>query len=148
MGQVIEGCVEKLEGEKFESYWPMISAELDTVPHIWADRWTKESIHDYTAEGRFQCWAVGTIEQIRFVCFSQIAEYPAARIFQIFLAFGHKEVETVPLLVAALEPYCQMFKCSYAEVPGRFGWEPELKKYGFERRTMVLSRKLVRRITN
>lgn len=134
--------VEKLEAEKFLIYWPQIEKELDTVPHIWSNRWTKEAIRDLTLEGRFQCWASGDENTVIGVVFSQIACYPAASVFQVLLAFGVGLPETVDAINATCEKFATFNGCSEMEVIGRDGWEPKLRNVGFKRTSMVWTRKL------
>ena len=105
MGETVVSpyMVELLSNEKFELYWPEIEKHLDKVQQIWAQWWTKDSIHDLTLEGRFQCWTVGDKDVALGVVFSQIIHYPAASILQVFLAFGLGMVETVGVIDDAIQ---------------------------------------------
>lgn len=148
MGQALRSIspsdieVHMLKGEKFESYWPQISHQLDYIPQFWATWWTKDSIREGVLAGRFQCWGVGNVREIKVVTFSQIATYPANKIFQVILAFGEGIDEALPALVATYEKFCFDTGCTIAEVTGRPGWAEKLSRYGFRRQSMVLTRKL------
>jgi len=148
MGQALRATlpsdveVHMLVGERFEHYWPQISLQLDFIPQFWATWWTKESIREGVLSGRFQCWGVGDAQQIRVVTFSQIATYPANRIFQVILAFGEGIDEALPALVATYEKFCFDSGCTIAEVTGRPGWSSKLSRYGFRQQSAVLTRKL------
>lgn len=123
--------VELLSPEKFLVYWPMIERELDTVPHLWALWWTKDSLREGVVGGRFQCWAVGDSRIVTGIVFSQVVMYPANLTFQAFLAFGAGLTEAMDELEATFERFCAIRGCTLAEVTGRPGWGPELRKKGF-----------------
>lgn len=141
MGQTVVSpyIVELLSNEKFELYWPDIEQKLDTIPHVWASWWTKESIQELTLNGRFQCWTVGDANEVSGVVFSQIIHYPAASILQVFLAFGLGMVDTIGVIDATLSRFGSANGCQFAEVMGRPGWEPKLREFGFKvpRVTMI-----------
>ena len=130
--------VEKLDPERFRHYWPQIEKELDNVPHIWAYWWTKESIVEFVLEGRFQCWTVGTERMVQGVLFSQIAHYPANAIFQVLFAFGEGMSEMLDELDATMSKFAVFNGCAYAEVIGRPGWQPKLRRQGFRYNRTVL----------
>lgn len=132
--------VELLTNEKFDLYWPRIAQELNTVPHIWNERWTIESIQELTLEGRFQCWAAGNENEINSIMFSQISNYPATRVLQIFLAFGTGMLDSLDVLHAACERFAVFHGCEFIEVVGRPGWEPKLRTLNFEKKGVVLSK--------
>lgn len=134
--------IEKLEGDHFLSYWPLIEARLKCIPHVWEPWWTLESIREYTLDGRFQCWGIGNAGTITGIAFSQIAMYPAGGVLQVVLAFGEGMIETVDLIDATLSRFGALNGCSSAEVTGRPGWEPNLRKLGFRRANTVLRKKL------
>lgn len=139
-------CIEQLSPDRFVLYWPAISAELDSIPHVWGDHWTKEMIHAMTMCGRFQCWACGTNDQVKVVLFTQIGEYPAGKILQSVLAFGTGIDEMIPDIEASLEAFAGHFGCQLMEVTGRPGWEPKLRKRGWRRSATTLSKRVQRSV--
>lgn len=134
--------VERLEGDKFLHYWPMIEKQLSFVPHIWQQWWTMESIREFVLSGRWQCWGVGTNNVVYGVVFSQIAMYPAQNVFQILLGIGQDLSEMVDIVDASLFRFATSNGCTSAEVIGRLGWEPHLRKLGFKRVNMTMAKKL------
>lgn len=144
MGQTVVSpyLVELLDAEKFQIYWPDIEKKLDTVQHIWSSWWTKESIHELTIDGRFQCWTVGDKDEVIGVVFSQIIHYPASSILQVFLAFGLGMVDTVGAIDATLSRFGAANGCDWAEVTGRPGWESKLREFGFRQPRVTLMKKL------
>jgi hypothetical protein len=134
--------VELLSVEKFVHYWPMIGRQLDFVPHMWALWWTKESLYEGVCAERFQCWGVGTANTITAVMFSQVALYPANSVLQVILAFGEGLTDAVDEVEAALERYCKVRGVDVCEITGRPGWEPLLRKKGFGRKSVVMSKRL------
>ena len=131
---------ELLSEDKFILYWPKISRELDKVPHIWQDWWTKDSIYRFTTEGRFQCWAVGTEEVVLGVLFSQVTAYPKQTVLQVFMAFGEGMLDMVDALEATFHRYAVIRRCTRVEITGRPGWESELRKKGFRRTSTTIAR--------
>jgi len=129
-----------LSGDRFEHHWQSIASELDFIPHVWATWWTKESLREGVLNGRFQCWAAGDESRITVVAFSQIADYPANRIFQVFLAFGQGIDEVAPVLEAVWEQFAAKSGCSIGEVTGRPGWGPRLRKLGFRQQSCTFTR--------
>jgi hypothetical protein len=140
--------VEKFDVGRFRHYWPSIEAELDTIPHTWAHRWTKETIFDCVVDGRFQCWAVGSANEIRAMALSQIVNYPAANVFQVLLLFGRDFFVMLDNLQAAMEKFAAFNGCGVIEVIGREGWEPKLRKIGFRKTGVVLEKELGKIVVN
>jgi hypothetical protein len=134
--------VEKFDRDRFEHFWPEISKELDTVPQIWADRWTKESIYQAVMMEHFQCWAAGDDSRIRVVMFTQVAVYPACNVLQVMIAFGNGIVKMLPSLDATMERFALACDCASIEIVGRPGWDKSLEPLGFKRTAVVVSRKL------
>jgi hypothetical protein len=133
-----------LEGDKFLHHWYSISSQLDFIPHVWATWWTKESIRDCVLNGRYQCWggAKGN-EGLKIIAFSQITDFPANRIFQVFLAFGQGFEEMAPAFEAVWEKFAANTGCTVAEVTGRPGWGPLLRKYGFKQQSCTFTRSVI-----
>jgi hypothetical protein len=132
----------KLEPEDFLSLWPLIEVELDRVPHIWQDYWTKEFICKMVAEEVWHVWGFGPPDSIRVIVFTQISMYPAGAVFQAFLAFGNSLDDALPVMEATFERLCQVTGCRVAEVLGRPGWERKL--CGFERTGVTLRKRVMR----
>lgn len=137
-----EIVVELLTVEKFWHYWPMIERELKTVPHIWQDFWTLDAIRERTSEGHFQCWAAGTSNQVKIVCWTNAILYPAGRVLNAFLMIGQNIDECIPKLDAVLEKYAQDLNCHLALVTGRRGWGAKLKSYGFRDASTSFTKRL------
>jgi hypothetical protein len=135
--------VELLTPEKFLHYWPMIEKQLDHVPHLWALWWTKDSIRDSVVAERFQCWGIGDAGTIHGIVFTQVVMYPANLVFQAFLAFGEGLTDAMDEIEATFERYCVIRGATLAEVTGRPGWGPRLRKKGFRQTCgAVFSKKL------
>lgn len=142
--KVLSYEVSLLEPPYFDFYWPHIAKELDRVPHIWADRWTKDFLYEAVIAKRMQVWAVGPKEAFNLVVFTQIAMYPVGNSLQLLLAIGNSLTECLPVLDATLEQFAKLQHCTSAEVfDCRGGWGPMLKDYGFTRHSVVLSKPIV-----
>ncbi len=139
MGEVV---VQRLQGKALEFFWPAIEGELDRLPHLWADCWTKEVLRDGAECGRFQVWSAGTKEYFYVVLFSQVVVYPAASVFQVFLAFGQKMDEMLPTVISTLEWFAKRNGCSRVEVVGRKAWERKLRAEGYVFDSVCVKRKL------
>lgn len=136
----VKTTAELLGGARFVHYWPFISSQLDFIPHVWATWYTKETLREGVLSGRYQCWAVGDEKSITVVAFSQIAEFPANRIFQVFLAFGQEIEGVAPILEAVWEKFASDVGCTICEVVGRPGWGPFLRKFGFRQESCTFTR--------
>ncbi len=134
--------VEMMTTEQFQHYWPLIEKQLDFVPHLWQLWWTKQSLYDGTMNERFQCWAVSYNNIITAVIFSQVLTYPANTLFQAFLAFGDGLTDALDEIEAVFERYCQIRGIGLAEVCGRQGWGPLLRRKGFGQTSTVFTKKL------
>lgn len=137
-----EVVVERFSVEKFMVYWPAIERELRTVPHVWQDFWTLESIRDLTIQGHFQCWGAGSIERVEIVCWSQVLFYPASSVLYIFLAIGRGIDHCIPALETIFEKFAHDMGCKLVQVTGRPGWGPKLRKIGFKTTSTQMIRKL------
>lgn len=137
-----ETVVEWLPPEKFEHYWPMVERELKTVPHVWQDYWTLESIRSNTLGGYFQCWAVGGPNAVRLVCWSQIVFYPTGNVLRIFLIIGTEFDQHADTMIATAEKFAFDKNCIAVDVTGRVGWGPKLRKFGFRVGASSFSKKV------
>lgn len=142
MGEIVVSSIEQLKDDKFEHYWPLIQAQLRMIPHVWEPWWTLDSIREFTLNNRFQCWGVGNAGVITGVIFSQIAMYPAQNVFQIVLAFGEGMTEHTLMIDATLFRFATLNGCTRAEITGRPGWGPELRRLGFKQSNTTFSKRL------
>lgn len=129
-----------LEPPYFEYHWPSIEKELDRVPHIWSDHWTKESIFDAVMCHRMQCWTTGPKTAFTLVVFSQVVTYPAQIILQVGPIFGTGLMEALDLLDATLDRFAQVNGCSLIRSIVRPGFEKLLKDRGVKKSFVVLTR--------
>lgn len=121
---------ERLSPEAFLSYWPMISQELDRIPHTWNTYWTKEFIRDAVMNGRFQIWGFGPPETVCLMVFTQVVYYPANMILEIILGFGNGLDDALPLIEATFERFAQEQNCTLCEIRnGRPGWSRKLDNF-------------------
>lgn len=134
--------VELVKADKFFTWWPRISAEMDKVPHIWDRWWTKEAILEGVAQGRFQVWVAGKDGNVHVTLITQIAYYPANRILQAIIILGNSLEEFAPALDGVLEKFAHDQGCTLCEVTGRAGWERFLSRYGFSKAAVVLHRRV------
>ena len=123
-------------------YWSSIERELDTIPHVWQERWTKEELFAAVVYGRMQLWAVGPKEQYRLVVFTQISGSAAGRVLEVVLAFGRGLPEALPVLDATFEKFALSQGCVRIDVHGRSGFEKALRPLGFRRSCVIMSREL------
>lgn len=134
--------VELLSQEKFDLYWPRISKELDTIPHIWSTWWTKDYIREVGMTGQWQVWGIGTEQTITGVIFTQVLTYPARKLFQVVLAFGTGFDEILETIDQVFSNYAKRMDCDLIEIVGRSGWERKLQRLGFKKVTTVVAKRL------
>ena len=108
----------RISPESYSQYWPYIDKELDRVPHIWSSHWTKESLYEGGMSGKFQVWGFGAPGAINVIVYTQVAEFPAARILEIFLAFGNSLESALPVMEATFEKFAQVTECRICEIIG------------------------------
>lgn len=119
----------RISPESYIAYWPSIDKELDRVPRIWQDYWTKEYLYEGGAYERFQVWGFGLQEELRVIVFTQITQFPAARYLQIFLAFGNSLDLALPVMEATFETFARHTGCEFCEIVGRKGWARKLPRF-------------------
>lgn len=124
--------VVRIEGEHFEKWWPQISEQLDTIEPLWDRWWTKEALYTATQNGWVQCWGSVVDEAMRIVLFTTVNEYPTNRMVRSVLMFGRGIDEQLPMIDAAVENFGREIGATMMEVTGRRGWEPKLKRLGYE----------------
>lgn len=122
----------RISPEEYLSYWPYIDRELDCIPEIWSHHWTKESLYEGGMSGRFQVWGFGPPDKVNLIVFTQVAEFPAARILQVFLAFGNSLEDSLELIEATFERFAKEAECQYCEIFGRKGWQKKLPRFKVE----------------
>jgi hypothetical protein len=126
----------RISPDGYVQYWPEIERALDKVPHIWQTHWTKESLYEGAMSGRFQVWGFGASGLLNVIVFTQVAEFPAARILEIFLAFGNSLDSALPVMEATFEKFAQVTGCQTCEIIGRRGWARKLPRFK-EHRTVL-----------
>lgn len=132
-------AIARLRGDLFDKWWPQITEQLDTIPHTWERWWTKESMYHAIQQGWSQCWAACKNESIELVVITSILEYPSNnKILVTNLTFGRNLDEHIHLVEATLENFAREMECMGHEVRGRRGWEPRLKRLGFEFQQIVM----------
>jgi hypothetical protein len=129
-----------LEPPYFDYYWPQIERELDTIPHLWADRITKDDIYGAVQRKEMQVWAVGPSKTVTMVVFTQIINFGPAKALQVVFCFGGDLEEALPLLDATLERFAFVSGCSSIEVIGRKGWFRTLRPLGFHLDKVIMRR--------
>jgi hypothetical protein len=130
MGQVMSESVVSVFGQaEFERYWPMITAELDKVPHIWSPWWTKEFLWGQVVSGNVRLMGAGTQECLEVVAFTQITYYPASKILQCYMMIGQKVDKHLESLASAMEFLARENDCHWIEIIGRKGWSRKLRKF-------------------
>jgi hypothetical protein len=137
-----ETLIEMFSPERFNIFWPFILRELKKVPHMWQPWWTEESLYDLTMNGTFQCWAAKADGEIKAIAFSRVNTFPTGNVFYVWLAFGEGFLEYADAFEAAFEQFAIKCGCHMAEVTGRPGWEPMLRKKGFRRTASVLTKQI------
>lgn len=136
VGEIVE--VVRIGPEAYETWWPDISKQLDTVPQTWNKHWTKEALFEAGMRGVVQVWGFGLPKKINLIVYTQVVEYPASKILQVILAFGNSLDSCLPTLEATFERYAQVMECDRCEVFGRGGWERKLGGR-FKRDGVILS---------
>lgn len=145
MGEVMRWQMEQFSCDKIEAFWPSIASDLDKMPHLWSDYYTKEALFELASTKHIQVWGIGRVDA-EMILFTQIGVYPAGNILEIFLAFGEDVYKAAGDVVDyTLEEFAKLTGCNRMNVVGRFGWERELKGRGFQKTSIVLSRKVVHR---
>lgn len=131
-----------LEPPYFDAQWGFLERELDRVPHIWQDRFTKEALYEAVIRHRVQVWTAGDRELYRLVVFTQLVDFPAGRSLEVFLTFGNSFVELLPALEATLTKFSIDMKCTRVDIVGRKGFEKFLRPFGFVPDAVILSRRV------
>lgn len=129
--------------DEFDRYWPAIAIELDRVPQVWNETWTKDELRNSVLRLQCQAWAVIVASDIRSVVFTQIVNYPAGRALEVGPMFGNSMVETLDLLTATMERFADIQDCTYIRATMRPGFEKFLSpRFEGATRQIVLTREV------
>lgn len=135
MGEIV---VQLLDENAIDRFWPQISAEMDNVPHLWSERFTKDAVHFFMMNKQFQVWGAAIGGTIVTIVVTQIAVFPRCRILETLFAFGNSLDNVLPEIVAKLEYFARCQNCTYVDIIGRKGWAKKLKPYGVREVGIVL----------
>jgi len=117
--------------QKIEKYWPQIEQALDVQPELWDVANTKDSLLARALAGHIQVWALATNDVLHVVFFTQLYQTVTTTIFQIFWAYGEDLISSMPFVNDAFDSFAAAQGASRIEVQGRKGFEPLLKRIGY-----------------
>lgn len=118
------------------NFWSGLEDMLDKLPHTWR-YWTKEYIFEQIMQGGLQVWGAGPPPNAVFILMTCITTYPAAKVLHVVWGAGKLPDGILSIVDAAFLRYAQQNECSEIEVRGRIGWEPHVKKLGYQRAGMI-----------
>lgn len=130
----------RMSDEQYRFYWPSIERELDKVPHVWQNFFTKEYLRDVPLHQELIVWEAGIEGAMTIVIFAQFIRTPRGDGLSFRLAIGNGLDNVLPQLVATFEHLARVMECDFVEVCGRDGWVRKLP--GFKRDYVVMSRQL------
>lgn len=122
--------------EQVAQHWPNIDKMLDRIPQI---NHTSESLYELAMEKCMQVWFTGD-DKIRFVTFSQICNYPKARVLEFIWGAGEGVLDSHNHQAAIYEEFARVTGCDRVDVIGRPGWEPFMKAQGLQKMAVTFSR--------
>lgn len=129
-----------MSNKELDHYWDSIARELKLVPHIWEPWWELDELFRNAYNGDTQVWVVASSnKEIDLITFTSIHQLPIGRQVCVFLAFGRKVEECLPVLVATLQKFCKERRCVRLEVIGRSGWGKLLREYGLRPERHIFS---------
>lgn len=135
-----------LDADTYERLWPQIERQLDLVPHIWQDYFTKEYLRTVALHKEVYAWCTGQVDgddiTARIIIYGRFIETPAGRGLQFFLALGNDLDRCLPALQASFEKVARDMGVDFVEVYGRPGWVRKLE--GFRQTGVILTRRLQR----
>lgn len=126
--------------DEYVRFWPQIEAELDKVPHIWEDYFTKDYLREVPFHQELMVWCTLDKGAVMMVIFAQFIEVPRGKGICFLLALGQGLDEALPQLESTYEHLGQVMECDFVEVRGRRGWLKKLP--GFKEDYTVMSRQL------
>jgi len=137
--------VSLLEGDEFMRFWPDIAQMMDSCPETWEQFTTKEAVEEGALQGYLQVWGIGDEEEIRMVAITQVAVFPSTRVLQIVWAAGRGKVFDFAgdVVEYTLDYFAKTQRCSRIDAIGREGWIGPLKKHGFKKASVIMSRPVV-----
>lgn len=126
--------------ETYVQFWPQISAELDKVPHIWEDYYTKDYLRDVPLHRELMVWCTVEKGAVMMVIYALFMDTPRGKCLSFRLALGKGLEKALPQLEATFERLGLATGCDFVQVCGRRGWLRKLK--GFREDWMVASRQI------
>lgn len=115
--------------EKYIQFWPQIEAELDKVPHIWEDYYTKEYLRDVPLHRELMVWCTVEKGAVMIVIYALFVETPRGKGLSFRLALGQGLDRALPQLEAEFERLGKILECDFVQVCGRRGWVKKLRDF-------------------
>ena len=143
MVQVIgepEVQVSLMPEEAYVQFWPQIEAELDKVPHVWEDCFTKEFLREVPWHRELTVWCTVEKGAVMMVIYAQFIYTPRGKGLFFRLALGNGLDKAMPSLEATFERLAQETGCDFAQIGGRRGWLRKLRD--FKEDYVVMTRQL------
>ena len=131
-----------------DSVWDRVSVCLKRATDHSAGRFSVHSVYDGIVSGDQLLWVlVRGDDELLLVATTQFIFYPLRKNLCVMfmgsadhgerLWFDHRSV-----IVGALEDFALQHGCHGIELTGRAGWQRVLKKFGFEKKFLVLEKDL------
>lgn len=121
--------------------WVEIERRLDRHPESWVE-FTKQEIFERLAAGTLQLWQFTEGGLIKLLIITQTVQFPTWKELQVVWCDGSFS-RFLPYVEWAFDKAMEATGCSRVTITTpRFGWEKRLKRFGFKRKTVSLSRML------
>lgn len=138
-----------LNEQQIEHYWPVVSAALDEDPTLWCYTFTKEGIFRRLLSGTVLLWSVCEKDgPITTIFMTNAYETETSKVLNVFWMSGKRTIKRLPVIVAALERYCNASGLDRIEISGRKGWERALAAVGGEYMCSTICRPVSKEVRN
>lgn len=131
--------------EQLDMAWPLIAPSLERALSYSLGEMTLRQVYEGIRDRSFQLWALGSDDTVDLgVCVTQVVTSPVTRYLEVLLCAG-SELDSWIEYVDVLEQFAASNGCDFVKVHGRPGWERKLKKFGFEKKYVILTKPVATR---
>jgi hypothetical protein len=130
-------------GPMIDEVWPKVAPHVRAALAFGHGEYLSEDILAGIFRGDFQLWVPLKEGRPTGACVTEMVAFPRKNILNVVL-FAGSDLETSSGILPHIEAFAELVGACEIRGGGRVGWEKILPKYGFEKLSIVMSRRVLR----
>jgi hypothetical protein len=134
------------EPERMLEVWPSLLTCIRRFVNEFPEETSEQHIIDQVLAGRRQLWVVYDEEDAKTALLAVLTESKTfdatGRTFVEIVGIGGERIREALPLIADIEQWAVEHGIESSMVIGRFGWIPMLKEHGYEKKAVILRKRL------